>query len=145
MTIIKYCEKRGWLELGTYLSECISVAPIRIVLVHKKCRRDFTDPKIGVGRNAEETEVPCAKRLRSGSFQFNWKEHCMLCGKPATIDTRHSNGTHVKTVTTPPLRSKILEQGDKREDMWASEVQTRLYGCIDLVAAEAVYHSKCFS
>lgn len=27
----------------------------------------------------------------------------------------------------------------------ASKVQTRLYGCIDLVAAEAIYHSKCFS
>ena len=32
-----------------------------------------------------------------------------------------------------------------RGDMWASEVQTRLYGCIDLVAAEAIYHSKCFT
>ena len=29
--------------------------------------------------------------------------------------------------------------------MWASEVQIRLHGCIDLVAAEAVYHSKCLT
>ena len=29
--------------------------------------------------------------------------------------------------------------------MWASEVQTRLHGCSDLVAAEAVYHSKCLT
>ncbi len=29
--------------------------------------------------------------------------------------------------------------------MWTSEVQTRLHGCIDLVAAEAVYHDNCFS
>ena len=27
--------------------------------------------------------------------------------------------------------------------MWASEVQICLHGCSDLVAAEAVYHSKC--
>ena len=60
-------------------------------IVHKKCPRDFTDQKRGVGRNAEETKVPCAKRLTSGSFQFNWKEHCMLCGKPATIDAHHPN------------------------------------------------------
>ena len=52
---------------------------------------------------------------------------------------------HVKTVTTLPLRSKVLEQCDKRGDLWASEVRTHLHGCIDLVAAEAVYHSKCFS
>ena len=29
--------------------------------------------------------------------------------------------------------------------MWASEVQTRLHGCSDLVTAEAVYHSKCLT
>ena len=46
-TIIEYSEKHGWLELGTYLDECISVTPIKTVLVHKKCRRDFTDQKRG--------------------------------------------------------------------------------------------------
>ena len=63
----------------------------------------------------------------------------MLCGKPATIDARHPNQSKVKTVTTLPLRDKVLEQCDKRGDTWAFEVQTRLYGCI------AVHHSKCFS
>ena len=90
-------------------------------------------------RNVEEIEVPCAKRLRFSSFPFNWKDHCMLCGKPATNDARHPNQTQVKIVTILPLRSKVLEQCGKRGDMWASEVQTCLYGCIDLVAAEAVY------
>lgn len=68
----------------------------------------------------------------------------MLCGNPATIDAQHPNQSKVKTVTTLPLRDKVLEQCDKRGDTWASEVQTRLYGCIDLVAVETVYHSKCF-
>ena len=62
-------------------------------------------------------KVPCAKRLMSGSFQFNWKEYCMLCGKPATIDAHHPNQTQVKTATTLPLCSKVLEQCDKRGDM----------------------------
>jgi len=69
----------------------------------------------------------------------------MLCGKPATIDAHYPNRTQVKTVNTLPLHNKVLEQCDKRRDMWASEVQTRLHGCIDLVAAEAIYHSKFFS
>ena len=69
----------------------------------------------------------------------------MLCGEPATIDAHHPNQTPVKTVTTLPLSSKVLMHCDKRGDMWASEVQTCLYGCIDLVAAEAAFHSKCFS
>ena len=69
----------------------------------------------------------------------------MLYGKPTTNDARHPNRTQVKIVTTLPLRSKVLEQCGKRGDMWACEVQICLYGCIDLVAAEAVYHSKYFS
>ena len=69
----------------------------------------------------------------------------MFCGKPATTDARHPNRKLVRTVTTLPLHSKVLEQCDKRGDVWASEVQTRLHGCSDLVAAEAVYHSKCFT
>ena len=55
---------------GAYLTECISVAPIRIVLVHKKCPRDFTDQKRGVGRNAEETKDPCAKKINVWFFSI---------------------------------------------------------------------------
>ena len=62
LTIIEYSNKCGWLELGTYLAECISVTPVRTVLVHKKCRRDFTGQKRGMEKNAEEIDIPCAKR-----------------------------------------------------------------------------------
>ena len=58
--------------------------------------------------------------------------------KPATTDARHPNRKPVRTVTTLPLHSKVLEQCDKRGDVWASEVQTHLHGCSDLVTAEAV-------
>ena len=30
LTIIKYCEKRGWLELGTYLTECIVLSLLEL-------------------------------------------------------------------------------------------------------------------
>ena len=66
----------------------------------------------------------------------------MFCGKPATTDACHPNQKLVRTVTTLPLHSKVLEQCDKRGDVWASKVQTRLHGCSDLVAVEAVYYSK---
>ena len=69
----------------------------------------------------------------------------MFYRKPATTDARHPNQKLVRTVTTLPLHSKVLEQCDKRGDVWASEVQTRLHGCSDLVATEAVYHSKCLT
>ena len=69
----------------------------------------------------------------------------MLCGKSAAIVTRHPNRRQVHTVTTLPILGKLLKFCDKRGDLWASVVKTRLHGCIDLVASEAVYHRQCFS
>ena len=75
---------------------------------------------------------------------FDWKKDCMLCGKSAETDARHPE-RQVHRVATIPLCEKILECCRKRGDMWALEIQDRLHGCIDLVAAEAVYHDSCFS
>ena len=51
LTIIGYSKQHGWLELDAYLAECISVTPVRTVLIHKKCRRDFTDQNRGVEKS----------------------------------------------------------------------------------------------
>ena len=69
----------------------------------------------------------------------------MLCGKFAEVDTRHPDRNKVHNVTTLTMREKLLECCGKRGDAWASEVQNRLYGCINLVAAEAIYHVNCYS
>lgn len=63
----------------------------------------------------------------------------MLCGKSAETASRHPERKqlHVHKVVTIPLHEMILECCSKRGDLWALEVQDRLHGCIDLVAAEA--------
>ncbi|CAB3993685.1 Hypothetical predicted protein, partial [Paramuricea clavata] len=61
------------------------------------------------------------------------------------IDKRHPERSPVCAVTTLPFREKLLKCCDERGDSWAAEVQNRLHGCIDLVAAEAVYHVNCYS
>ena len=43
------------------------------------------------------------------------------------------------------MYDNLLECCDKRCDAWASEVQKRLCGCLDLVAAEAIYHANCYA
>ena len=63
----------------------------------------------------------------------------MLCGHLAIIDS-HYPETIVRSVTTLPIRAKLMECCEKRDDPWGSEVMNRLQGRIDLVAAEAVYH-----
>ena len=132
------------MELGTYLAEC-SVTPVRTVLVHKSATEIYW-PKKRCGKNDEEIETPCAKILMSDYFSIwlekalyaLWQTYNNWCLTSKLI-------TNKKSVTTLSLRSKVLEQCDKRRDVWSSEVQTRLYDCIDLVAAEVIYHSKCFS
>ena len=43
-------------------------------------------------------------------------------------------------VSTIPMHCNLLECCKERGDLWASEVENCLQGCIDLFAAEAVYH-----
>ena len=146
LRLIYYGNKRGRLDLISYLTDRLTKILIGNVLVHQNCRRDFTDHKRGVRINTEaEAEVVCPKILRSSFVPFNWKEDCMLCVKSAAVDTRHPNRRQVHTVTTLPIRRKLLKCCDLRGELWASVVNTRLHGCIDLVASEAVYHHQCFS
>ena len=75
---------------------------------------------------------------------FNWKENCMLCGEKAKIDAQHPERNKIHNVATLSMHDNLLEGCDKRCDAWASEVQKRLCGCLDLVAAEAIYHANCY-
>ena len=69
----------------------------------------------------------------------------MFYRKCAVFDAHHPDKAQVSRVTTLPMQNNILEQCNRRRDSWASTVQNRLHGCIDLVAAEAVYHPKCLT
>ena len=145
LTLISYSEKRELLDLTEYLNERNSTSPIGKVLVHAKCRRDFTDKKRLFSSSSSSTEEPAAKKLRSSLSPFNWNDDCMFCGKHAQVDPRHPDRAQVYQVTTLHFRDKVLEWCDTRGDTWAAEVQNRLHGCIDLVAAEAIYHSNCYT
>lgn len=146
LTIIECCEKHGKDDLYTYLNECISTNPVETVLVHSDCRRNFTDKKRpGFQSPVVADEIPSAKRLRSSTVPFNWKDDCLLCAKPAIMDTRHPQRECVHRISTIPMRCNLLECCKERGDLWASEIENRLQGCIDLVAAEARYHDSCLT
>lgn len=144
LTLISFSEKRGLLDLKNYLNERISATPIAKVLVHAECRRDFTDQKRLLYQS--KTEEPSPKKLRSSLTTFSWNDNCIFCGQHALVDTRHPERVpQVCRVTILPFRDTLMQCCEKRRDRWATEVQNRLHGCIDLVAAEAIYHSDCYS
>ena len=128
LILINFSEKRDQLDLLTYLNEIINKTPPKTVLAHKKCRRDCTDLKRGFSNRVTDAEAPCAKKLGSNQQPFNWKEDRMLCGHSAIIDSRYPE-TIVRSVTTLPMRAKLMECCEKRDDPWGSDVMNRLQGC----------------
>ena len=87
----------------------------------------------------------------------DWKSNCFLCGRDAIVDTRHLDHNDVQIVATifsttvdtstkkrTTFREKILNICNRRLDFWASQVESRLQNCIDLVAEKAVYHKSCY-
>ena len=61
------------------------------VKVHHKCRRKFTDAR------KKTSEQPPTKSLRSSiESKFDWKIHCVFCGK--VIDIKHQSYHEVMTL-----------------------------------------------
>ena len=92
-------------------------------------------------------EIKCSpkkQKLRSASGEFNWKENCFFCESPVIFDDRHPDrNKDSRVVRTIPLRDDMLSKCRNRLDSWAKQVKGRLENCIDLVAAEAIYHKSC--
>jgi len=129
-TLIRVSSLRGDNDFHEYLLKKSQSSPIGNVFVHnlKRCRTNYTrDPEGDMRRaNSAESEDAnsTAKRLRS---------------------SRHPDRESVSEVTLLGFRTAILKQCSKRDDYWAHGVMTRLNDCIDLVAAEARYHKKCYT
>ena len=80
--------------------------------------------------------------MRSCAVQLDWEHECFLCCQSIN---RHVSRCEHHTVTTVPIRGKVIEACTKRNDEWGNEVLMRLQDCFDLVAVKAVYHSACFA
>ena len=110
------------------------------VFVHNSCRiTAFND----VRKRTTVTEHPSKKRLRSSSAEctFNWNLCCFLCSNK--VSCKNARRDMVRKVRTIPIRDQVLAYAYNRNDEWGWQVVHRLESCIDLVAAEAVYHHAC--
>ena len=116
LTIIECCEKHGKDDL--YLNECISTNPVNTVLVHSETA---TAIETGLQSPVAVDEIPSVKRLRSSTAPFNWKDDCLLCAKPAIVDTRHPHRECVHWVSTIPMHCNLLECCKERGDQWTSD------------------------
>ena len=64
--------------------------------------------------------------------------------KPWQMGSRQTVPNSQKT-SIPTFKDVILSKCDERQDEWAKVVQLRVNGVVDLPAADALYHVKCYN
>ena len=143
--LIKFSQCHGDDLLTDYLNEQHCQVPPGKVYVHSECRRVYVDTK-RLKRNTIDTQpaTPKKQKLRCSVTSFDWKINCVFCCKVVIFDSHHPDRYNdSRAARYIPLRQQILRRCEERGDHWAYSVEARLNGCIDLVAAEAVYHNNC--
>jgi len=142
--LLKFSTEREDESVTKYLNGKLENNQITSVQIHEKCRKWCNNRK-RMETNKNRLERKRATR-RSSDEEFNWKENCCfcgnVCGKRKYRDSWHPAttmevGKNIKKYCTDRLRE---DSGNE----WAQAVLARVEGCIDLVAAEARYHSSCY-
>ena len=120
---------------------------------HKTCRIKYyrnTSKRIASSDNLDDKQdTPCkrqkANHSRSITNTFDFKKHCMFCGKLASIDKKNPNRKNniIHLVEYLTYREIVLVRAKARGDDLGATVEHRMLNTEDLVAAEARYHNSC--
>ena len=112
--------------------------------IHKNCRttlRNQARPtKIGT---LDDAQASSSKRISREIFDF--KKRCFYCGTLCLNDSKHPDRkkfAEVRTITSG-IHHSTLEICRIRDNEDARNIEARLLGVNDLVAAEARYHIAC--
>ena len=117
---------------------------------HKKCRDDYRNEnaiKRDLKRKQETDKhsLFCspAKTRSTVEKPFNYKRDCLLCGQPATLNSRKGDSDEVFAIRTFECERSLLHKCAERGRRWGQLVQSRIQSVNDLRAADAVYHQQC--
>jgi len=140
MTLKESSELCGDLQLRDYLASGPD-----IVKAHVNCRKDYTNKRRLQQQQSTITEEPSQKTLRSSVDPFDYKIHCLFCGKSAIRDSRHPDRDNISIVRTTRIDQSVKNICSKRNDSWAVEVQGRFEACNDACSEDSTYHGQCYS
>ena len=129
------------------------------IMCHKSCVCTYTSEHhiqrflSKQKRKDEETDEGLApkKARRSGSTDFNFKEHCLFCGEKCLsreTSLRHPDRWRkvVPCRTAGDFKKNILQTCELRNDSQAEQVRIRINGALsDLHAADGQYHFDCYA
>ncbi|CAG9769699.1 unnamed protein product [Ceutorhynchus assimilis] len=121
------------------------------VTVHEKCRKIYNKQSYIDAALAEQSSRPSASR-RSNQPLFDFKGHCLFCGKDASDQfierqkkLNQSRREKVHEVTKLDFKQKVIDAAKttRKSDEWSNAVVFRIENEIDLIAAEGRYHGSC--
>ncbi|CAG9764574.1 unnamed protein product [Ceutorhynchus assimilis] len=121
------------------------------VTVHEKCRKIYNKQSYIDAALAEQSSKPSASR-RSNQPLFDFKGHCLFCGKDASDQfierqkkLNQSRREKVHEVTKLDFKQKVIDAAKttRKSDEWSNAVVFRIENEIDLIAAEGRYHGSC--
>ena len=145
--LIKFSQLRKDLALEQELMKYLEES--KEVCVHEECRKWFNNKRRI--ENNEASEKQNKKKTRNSTDEFfNWKASCFICSEICIYDSRNPKRKNWNLATTFQIRDNVLQHCDARlekndHDELALQVKSRLLCCIDLIAAEARYHTLCMT
>ena len=102
-TLLRICSEREFHDFNDELKQKNREGVE--MLVHGDCYKKFTDK-----RKINKLEKP-RKKLRSSTYDFDWKRQCFLCG--VATDLLHRKREPVSRVTTLEFKKTILVHAEK--------------------------------
>ena len=115
---------------------------------HKRCKNSYRlESSARKKQKTHHIHEPVSRMNRSFSAGFDIKTDCLYCGKEVKKHHKLKQAQKAdqhSSKTIPSLKS-IESKIEERDDDWANTVRIRVQNIGDLVAAEAVYHGKCYS
>ena len=140
-TVRQRAEDKGDNDVLRRISDCSN---LEIEFIHRDCRRGFNDKRV---TDPVRDSGPAGKNLRSSLPQFEWKTRCFICCDLAENDPRHPDRNPVTEVQSLDFKDNVLklcEELTASGKFSSGEISLRVSGCIDMVAAEARHHRRCY-
>lgn len=111
-------------------------------VLHQDCRREYTNQKAIKIKCREPREPLTPNRILRSKEQFNYRDNCLFCSQPASLDDKR-RGTDSFLVRTSDFQKNIIKLCKERNDDWATQILARIHYAQDLHAADAIYHQQC--
>lgn len=122
------------------------------VNVHSECRKVYTSKNVIAAskRRTEESEPSTSSAPRKKRNEpFDFKNWCLFCSheanEAAERKKKHKYRRTISNVSTLAFKDNVIKKAEERNDSFGELIKERILYEYDLIAAEAKYHTICYT